>query len=69
MQWLKLCGTVILIILICALLLPRLAQVEQLEIVRHNMENDIDATAYFYSDIEDFSRFEKGLTKNHKGNS
>lgn len=64
MQWLKLCGSVILIILICAVFLPRIKDMRPLEVIRNNVENDIDATAYFYGDIEDFSRFETALREN-----
>jgi hypothetical protein len=61
MRWVKFICITLVIFLVFGALLPRLAQVEQLEIVRHNIENDIDATAYFYSDIDDFDRFEKAL--------
>ena len=61
MQWLKLIGAIFVIVSMCGLLLPRLARVPQLEVVRLNIENDIDATAYFYSDMDDFGRFEKAV--------
>jgi len=68
MQWLKLIGAVLVIVSLCGLLLPRLAQVPQFEVVRHNIESDIDATAYFYSDMDDFDRFEQAVREKRNTN-
>lgn len=69
MRWIKFIFSALAIVLICVILLPRLARVRQLEVVRNNIENSIDATAYFYNDIEDFSRFEKALNENQNRDS
>ena len=63
MKWLQLMLFAGLILCLC-LLLPRLAAAPFMEVVRSNIERDIDATAYFYSDLDDFSQYEEGLPGN-----
>ncbi len=60
---------IILIVLIAAIVLvgyyvlPNIARLSWLETVRNNMKHDIEATAYFYTEVEDYRVFEKEIMK------
>jgi len=62
-KWLKLFGAAILIFLLCHTVLPRLAEAPCLEVVRSNLRQDLDATAYFYTELDNFSEYEKAVRK------
>jgi hypothetical protein len=47
-----------LIFFICHSALPRLAQGPGMGVVRSNMQSGVDATAYFYTEMDDFSDYE-----------
>lgn len=58
---LRLFGAAVLIFLLCHTVLPRLAEVPCLEVVRSNLRQDLDATAYFYTELDDFSKYEEAV--------
>ena len=43
----------------CHTLLPRLARGPGMDVVRANLRSGVEATAYFYTEIEDFSQYER----------
>ena len=59
--WLRLVMVSGLIALFCAFILPGLSRTRFLAVVRNNLSEDIDATAYFYTEIDGFNRFEQGV--------
>jgi hypothetical protein len=34
-----------------------------MDVVRANLESGVDATAYFYTDLDDFSKYEKAVRR------
>jgi len=61
--YLKLFGATLLIFLLCYSVLPRLSRAPCLEVVRSNMTHDLDATAYFYTELDDFSKYEQAVRR------
>ena len=49
-----------LVLLFCVLL-PRLTHLPWLQVVQNNLESDLDATAYFYTELEEFHRYEEAI--------
>jgi hypothetical protein len=60
-KYFKLFGSVALIFLLCHTVLPRLSKAPCLEVVRSNARLDIDATAYFYTELDDFGKYEEAV--------
>ena len=44
---------------VCHTVLPRLARAPGMEVVRANMQRDFDVTAYFYTELGDYLRYER----------
>jgi hypothetical protein len=51
------------VFLACHSLLPRLARGPGMNVVRANLRSGVDATAYFYTDLDDFSKYEKAVRR------
>ena len=62
-KYLRLLGATFLIFLLCYSVLPRLSKAPCLEVVRSNMTRDLDATAYFYTELDDFSKYEQAVRR------
>ena len=60
-KYMRLFGAAVFIFVICHAVLPRLTRVPCLEVVRNNVRQDIDATAYFYTEMDDFSKYEEAV--------
>jgi len=60
-QLLSLILALALIFLLCHSVLPRLAQGPGMDVVRSNLRSGVDATAYFYTEMDDFSDYERGV--------
>ena len=60
-KWMALLGATALLFLVCHCLLPRLAAAPGMDVIRSNIRSDIDATAYFYTEIDDFLQFERAV--------
>ena len=55
------------IFLACHSLLPRLARTPGMEVVRRNLRSGVDATAYFYTEMEGFSQYERAVRREATG--
>ncbi len=63
-QWRKSAKLILAIALLGGLILgvlPRIERIRCLEVVRNNARSDIEATAYFYTEINGFGRFEEAV--------
>lgn len=56
-------GIAALIFLICHSLLPKLAESPCLEVVQSNLHSGVDATAYFYTELDDFLQYERAVVE------
>jgi hypothetical protein len=62
-KFLKLLGAAALVFLLCHTVLPRLAKAPGFEVVRSNLRHDFDATAYFYTELDNFNEYEKAVRR------
>jgi hypothetical protein len=51
------------VFLACHSLLPRLARAPGMDVVRSNLASGVDATAYFYSEMDDFSQYVRAVSQ------
>jgi len=66
-NYLKFVLATVLLIVFGFFILPGLTRMPFLEVVQHNLKCDYDATAYFYSEIEGYEKFENAV-KNYLKN-
>jgi hypothetical protein len=50
------------IFLACHSLLPRLARLPGMDVVRGNLQSGVDATAYFYTELENSAGYERAAS-------
>jgi hypothetical protein len=59
--YLKLALAIILLIIFSFVILPGMAAVPFFNVVQHNLCKDLDATPYFYTEVENFEKYERAV--------
>ncbi|MFC1525868.1 hypothetical protein ACFL6X_03540 [Candidatus Latescibacterota bacterium] len=60
-RFLTLVAVAAAIAFVCSEVLPRAATTPLLQVVKSNLDNDIDATAYFYTEMEEYPQWEEAV--------
>ncbi len=62
-QIVSLVGITTVILIVGHYALPNITRLSWMEIIRNNIEKDIETTAYFYTEVEEYPDFEKEVKR------